>query len=220
MQKRRLQAILVIMVVGLFLSGCGTKKGKTANDNIADMNQEDTAAEGEEKQGNKLFAVTAIDTNRKILTLYDCETRQEKPYNYNGATYIHDKYGGSMTIGQLSQGELVTIESSEDMLVDVRVSDEAFRYDDLHNFTLDQENKTLTVGGSTYFFDDSLLIYQDSSKLTLSEISEYDTICLRGMDKKIYTIQIMTGHGTVVLENEDVFLGGYITIGNLMSVKV
>ena len=164
--------------------------------------------------------MTAIDHERSTLTLQDWETTREKPFTYNGATYFKGKYGDNLTVSQISAGELVSVERRGETLTNVQVASDGFSYDDLHNFTLDMEKQIVSVGGSTYFFDDKVAAFHGSSKISLSEISAQDTICLRGIDRQIYTIQVQSGHGTVVLENTDVFQGGYITIGNQLSMKI
>ena len=114
----------------------------------------------------------------------------------------------------------MSVERRGETLTNVQVASDGFSYDDLHNFTLDMEKQIVSVGGSTYFFDDKVAAFHGSSKISLSEISAQDTICLRGIDRQIYTIQVQSGHGTVVLENTDVFQGGYVTIGNQLSMKI
>lgn len=224
MQKRKLQMIFIIMLLTLILPGCGEKQRRITDGSEVYVKQDkdsaDTKEEEETQEEGKLFAITGIDTERNIMTLRDCDTMREKPYNYTGATYIRGKYGDNLTVSQISAGDLVNIKVRGETLTNVQISDEVFSYEDLHNFTLDTEERTLTVGGSSYYFDDSILVYHDNSTISLSEISEQDTICMKGIDKQIYTIQVTSGHGTVVLENTEVFQGGYITIGNLMSMKI
>ncbi len=223
MQKRK--GVFVFLAVCLMvLAGCGGQGegGKITDGREALKGKEDGYIEEVEilKETDKLYIVTAIDTERSVITLQDWETAREKPFNYTGATYFKGKYGDNLTVSQISVGELVTIERRGETLVNVQISDEVFSYDDLYHFTLDLAKQTLSVGGSTYFFDDKVSAYHGNSKISLSEISEQDTICLRGIDKQIYTIQVLAGHGTVALKNTDIFQGGYITIGNLISMKV
>ena len=225
MQKKKIYLIFITIILCSFLSGCGEKKKRVTDGSEVYVKSQNDKKEEEEMeelpQGREsLFVVSAIDAERKIITLRDYETTREKPYNYSGATFIKGKYGDNLTMDQIPVGELVTIEQIGDDLSKIQVSNEVFSYDDLYNFTLDMDKKILTVGGSTYFLDDNVLAYHNNSKISLSEISEHDTVCLRGVDRQIYTIQVTAGHGTVVLENIDVFQGGYITIGNLMSMKI
>ncbi len=219
--------ILLAAALALFLSACGRQEGSRLTDGseayAARGTQKAAAEEPEEESSEgaeKLFAVTALDEAHKILTLYDYGAMREKPYSYDLATYVHGKYGDSLTVGQLAIGELVTIETKGEKLADVTVSEDAFSYGNVHEFTIDREEKTLEVGGTTYFYGDDVLAFQDARKIPLSEISTWDTICLRGVDRQVYTIQVLTGHGTVALLNTELFQGGYITIGNMVAMKI
>lgn len=224
MQKKNIYMILLAALLGLLLAGC-KESGSKLTDGRESLNgreKEEGFIEEVEilKETDKLYVVTAIDTERSMITLQDWDTTREKPFNYTGATYFKGKYGDNLTVSQISVGELVTVERRGETLVNVQISEEVFSYDDLYHFTLDLTKQTLSVGGSTYFFDDKVAAYHGNSKISLSEISEQDTICLRGIDRQIYTIQVLAGHGTVALKNAEVFQGGYITIGNLLSMKI
>ena len=222
MQKRNRRFVFIAACLVLLLAGCGGRGGKITDGRESLKGKEDSYIEEVEilKETDKLYIVTAIDSDRSVITLQDWETTREKPFNYTGATYFKGKYGDNLTVNQISVGELVTVERRGETLVNVQISDEVFSYDDLYHFTLDLSKQTLSVGGSTYFFDDKVSAYHGNSKISLSEISEQDTICLRGIDKQIYTIQVLAGHGTVALKNTDIFQGGYITIGNMISMKI
>ena len=223
MRKKKFMFILCMILSALFLSSCGSgKKGKVTDGSEAFSGKEKGGIEEVEilKEEGKIYVVTAIDPDRSTLTLQDWETTREKPFTYNGATYFKGKYGDNLTVSRISAGELVSVERRGETLTNVQVASDGFSYDDLHNFTLDMEKQIVSVGGSTYFFDDKVAAFHGSSKISLSEISAQDTICLRGIDRQIYTIQVQSGHGTVVLENTDVFQGGYVTIGNQLSMKI
>ena len=222
-KKKPYLMFLMLSLASLWvLSGCGDKKSKVTDGSEAYTGKENEIIEEVEvlKEEGKLYVVTAIDTDRSAITLQDWETTREKPFGYTGATYFKGKYGDNLTASQISIGELVSIERRGETLTNVQVSEQVFSYPDVHNFTLDTEKQLLTVGGSSYYFDDKISAFYGSSKISLSEISQQDTICLRGIDKQVYTIQVQAGHGTVVLENTETFQGGYVTIGNLLSLKV
>ena len=188
-RKRIVRWILAVGFLGALMAGCGDATARITDGRETYTEREiqegagepDTEQEAEPAQKEiSLFVVTAIDEQRKILTLCDFESTRERPYTYTGATYIRGKHGDSMTVGQLSIGEIVEIERKGETLTNVQVSEDIFYYDNLYRFQLDLENKVLTVGNSRYFLDENLLAYQDGSKVSLSEISEQDVICLRG----------------------------------------
>ncbi len=228
MQKRNITFLLLLLLFVILAAGCGEKERRFTDGSdvyvkkdTANTQEEPEVQEEVDDQGaEKLFAVTAIDEERRTLTLRNCENAVEVPYAYTGGTYIKDKYGKDMTVSQLSLGELVTIDVRGEKLALVQLSKEAFSYDDLHNFELDKDMQSLTVGDSIYYFDKSFLAYHGDSQIPLSELSEHDTVCIKGVGQQIYTLQVTTGHGTVVLEDVELFLGGYITIGNVFSQKI
>lgn len=228
MQKKNISYLLLLLLFVILVAGCGEKKRRVTDGSDVYIKQEpaktkeEPEAEEEVKvqEEEELFAVTAIDEERKTITLRNCENAVEVPYAYTGGTYIKDKYGKDMTVSQLSLGELVTVDVRGEKLSLVQISKEAFSYDDLHNFVLDKETQSLTVGTSIYYFDKNLLAYHGESQVPLSELSEHDTVCIKGVDQQIYTLQVTAGHGTVVLEDVELFLGGYITIGNVVSQKI
>ena len=228
MQKKSLHVITLFLLLAVFTAGCG-EQGRRITDGsevYVKRQTEDKAEETEEEETEeeqepeRLYMVADIDTDRQILTLRDCETTREKSYDYTGGTYIRDKYGDNLTVSQISLGELVTIEREGGILTSVQISKEAFSYDDLYQFRLDKKQKSLTVGSTSYYYDEDVAVYNGSSHISLSEVSENDTICLKGVGQQIYAIQVTTGHGTVVLENTELFQGGYITIGNVLSQKI
>ena len=234
MRKKKLYVLVLMLVVMVFVPGCGEQKGRITDgsevyvkrESKEDKNkkEEDDEKKEEEKEESqkpeKLYVITGIDTEHKILTLRDCENTKEKPYNYTGGTYIRDKYGDNLTIDQIFEGELVTIERRGKNLTEVQVSKDAFSYQDLQNFDLDKKKKSFTVGGIRYSFDEDLLVYHGKSKISLSELSDQDMVSIKGIGQQIYTIQVTNGHGTVVLENTELFQGGNITIGNILSKKI
>ena len=225
LQKRNIWVVLPLLLLVFLAAGCGQKERRITDGSEVYVKPQTAEAkeepeEEEDQSFEEIYAVTAIDTDRRLLTLRDCENAVEVPYQYTGGTYIKDKYGKNLTVSQLSLGELVTIEVQDEKLSTVQVSKDAFSYDDLHNFTLDQDVQSLTVGSSIYYFDKSLLAYYGDTQIPLSELSDQDTVCIKGLGQQIYTLQVTTGHGVVTLENTELFLGGYITIGNVLSQKI
>ncbi len=226
MQKKKLHIIMLFLLLAVFTAGCGEQGGRVTDGSEvyvkrqAEDNEEESEEEEEEQEPKRLYMVADIDIDRQVLTLRDCESAREKPYDYTGGTYIKDKYGENLTVSQISEGELVTIEREGGVLTSVQISKDAFSYDDLYQFRLDKKKKSLTVGSASYYYDEDVAVYNGSSEISLSEISEQDTICLKGVGQQIYAIQVTTGHGTVVLENTELFQGGYITIGNVLAQKI
>lgn len=228
MQKRNIWILSLLLLFVALTAGCGQKERRITDGSEVYVKPQTAAAQDEPKEEEteeiqsveEIYVITAIDEARKMLTLQSCEEPVEIPYEYTGGTYVKDKYGKNLTVSQLSLGELVTIDVQGGKLSLVKIAQDAFSYDDLHNFTLDRDMQSLTVGSSIYYFDKDLLAYYGDRLIPLSELSEQDTVCIKGVGQQIYTLQVTTGHGIVTLENIELFLDGYITIGNVLSQKI
>lgn len=237
MQKKKRMFWCVVLAAVLWLSGCGKNepaltdgrevyvKSEEAEKTEASKETEETDETGKTDDTGKTeqeqrYLLTGLDTEQKKITLRAYQGQEEKEYDYTGGTLIKDKYGNNITMEQLGLGEMVTTVIEKDKVKSIQVSDEGFTYGDIHNFTLNTEAKTITVGKENYYYDDDLLVFFGNSKISLAELSEWDTICLKGIEKKVYAVQVTEGHGTVVLQNTDLFVGGNITIGNVLSLNI
>lgn len=216
---------LFLLAVCLMLLGCSEKK-PTLTDGSEVYVKEDNTQKQEETEKEKtsaeekLFLVTGVDTQRKKITLKGCQEQEEKEYSYTGATDLKDKYGSNITAEKLLAGEMVNVKLEKDTIISVRASDQVFTYGDIHNFTINAEAGTIAVGKNNYYFEEDIQVFYRNNKISIGEISEWDTICLKGIDKKVYAIQVTSGHGTVVLQNTGIFEGGNITIGNVLSLDI
>ncbi len=90
MQKKNIYMILLAALLGLLLAGC-KESGSKLTDGRESLNgreKEEGFIEEVEilKETDKLYVVTAIDTERSMITLQDWDTTREKPFNYTGAT--------------------------------------------------------------------------------------------------------------------------------------
>lgn len=229
LQRKKTGSILVLAAAILFLAGCQEKKAAMTDgrevyvksqDSKSDQESQKAAETEDEAAEEVLFLVTGVDTAGKTVSLRSCSNLNEEEYGYTGATYIKDKYGNSMTMEQLAPGEMVNAVIKKETIKSLGISDEVFSYGDIHNFTLDQEKKIITVGKNNYYYENDIMVFYKNSSISLAEVSDSDTICLKGIDKKVYAVQVEQGHGTVVLENTSQFEGGNITIGNVLSLEI
>ncbi|MEG0962117.1 MAG: hypothetical protein RSF88_04545, partial [Lachnospiraceae bacterium] len=214
MRKRKRWKIGLLLILGiLLLTGC--EKEQIESKEEAKPNQEEAA-----KKISSLCFIIGMDTQGKSIVLKNSTTLEEIPYEYTGATYVKDKYGKSISMSQLPLGEAVTVTIQKNQIKEIQVSKEIDTYADVKHFQLNIEDKSLTVGKSQYYFDDNLLVFYKNNRISVAEISNRDTICLKGSGKKVYAIQVTEGHGTVVLENTQSLEGGYVTIGNVLSLQI
>ena len=143
--RKRSMVILLFVLTAVLAAGCGERKRRVTDgsdvyvrqqqvksqEKPEDKEQEQEEPEDKEQEPQEIYAVTAIDLERQTLTLRNCKNAVEIAYEYTGGTYVRDKYEHNLTMGQLSVGELVTIEQQGEKLSAVQIAKDAFSYDDL-----------------------------------------------------------------------------------------
>ncbi len=222
LQKKKIRGLLLLSICFL-LVGCGEKKAELTDGRevyVKDEKEEKSQEEENTVEEEQLFVITGFNIEQNKIMLKGYKEEKEKEYEYTRATYIEDKYGKSITMEQLEAGEMVNVTLQQNTVKSIQVSDEVFTYADVHNFAVDSDAKTITVGKNSYYYGDDVQVFYHNNRISMAEISQRDTLCLKGIDKKVYTIQVISGHGTVVLQNTDIFEGGNITIGNILSVDI
>lgn len=223
-QKKNYGLGVAFIIVMCMLAGCGGKKPALTDGREVYVKDEGTKEKEEEtdkpEQEEKLYLVIGIDTGRKKIVLKDYQKKIEEEYSYTGATNVKDKYGSHILMENLAAGEMVHAKIRQEKVVSLQAAEEVFTHADVYNFKLDTEKKSVTVGKTVYYYEEDLQVFFQNNRISIGEISEWDTLCLKGIDKKIYSIQVTNGHGTLVLQNTDVFEGGNITIGNIMSLEI
>lgn len=215
--------ILVLFLAVLFLvsSGCGQKEeqpkfttGKNTYSGLA-VQQDSTEVEIDEQKTavTGLYVVMQIDTQSEMLTFQKVENGKMLERPYNGGTCFYNKYGDIMSLARLELGCVVSFRTSEDMmLTEVRVSDIAWEREGVDKYSFDAEKNIFSIGQSNYAFDGDTCFFSDDGAIMLSDIGTDDELRVWGIDKKILSITVITGHGEIEFLNTEAFRGGYVML--------
>jgi len=171
--------------------------------------------EQEKLETTKLAIVKEIDAANKKIQLYDVDSRDMILLSYSGGTNITDKYGGIISMSQVQVGSMVDIIYSEakGKLTDMNISTKAWEYAKVSNMGIDLTSKVIKIADQKYKYEDDLIILDNGEFISVSDLAEQDELTVRGYEETIWSITVTRGHGTVVLQEYDAFLGDYITIG-------
>lgn len=213
--KRLLAVIMLGLMAVMALSGCSRSNQKP------EEQEEEQEAEQEAEKDTQLYMLLYTNADTQKLFLQSVETRRQEEFEYNGGTYIRNQYGDNITVAQLETGELIRISYTEKkVLTEVNLASDAFVYDGITKFHVNTEDELITIGDSSYYYDEALKIFSDGGIISLNDLSEKDTVCMRGLEKQILTIVVEKGHGTIALKNTELFEGGMITIGGIVAQVV
>lgn len=242
MKKKRYAAVLLVLGV-LLLSGCGdSKAGKVVTGNYynpkadtagavsEEMNTEtdmenipDTETESAKQAiGTDLFLITNNDMQSQCLILEQLASGKQYMYNYSMTTRFLDKYGNHTNVSCFEPGRVVVIgeKDSGGRLLEIQISDEVWEYPDVSKYSIDEERGIFDIAGTKYSFDEGIYVNSDGVPEELSDLTDMDILRIVGIDKKILSISVTTGHGELELTNTKIFEGSFIQIGSKIFAEI
>lgn len=184
--------------------------------------EEERATERVQTEQTELYMVICMKTNGSILRVFDIKKGRQEDYTYNDATYFLDKYGNYISASQMLPGRIVNLETSRKTgeLSMVQISDEAWEYDGVKRFSIQEDEKIFTIADTKYYYEDDLHVFSEEDMVRLSDIGENDILRVQGIGKQILTISITTGHGLIQLANTELFEGGWLSLSAKTYLKV
>ncbi len=233
--KSRVWIMLLLMGI-LFLSGCKSGKEdavKVGNEIPATVTTKEENKEEEKKEENTvedttkeeqdtMYVILKIDAGEQEVRLQNVETGRISEYGISDATSYRDKYGNFTAISSMPQGKIVTIGAANagGNLSYIQLSGDAWEQDNVEKFEIDTERNMLVIGKTKYYYDDSLLVFLDDEQISLDMITESDRLRVAGVDKKIVSVSVVSGHGYLVLTHTDLFEGGWLSVGNECVLEI
>lgn len=228
MNKKQIQKIIQYMICVVFLlalvmvSGCGKETvddGMTYfHHSIADQTEADT----QETQQQEVYLITGIDQTEESLRLYRYADGIEYRFYYGTGTQFFDKYGNRSTMAAFPLGSLVTIgeQTLDGTLSEVQLSDEAWVYEDITRFSVNEEKNMLMIADRKYRYKDNTYVFSGDEKVDMTGIRQGDTLTVVGIDKQILSVNITTAQGTLALKNTSLFEGSFLQLGKKIFTEI
>lgn len=215
------QFVCYFLFVIFVCSSCGTEGKKTPSISGGnDIPIMPTTASNEEatsfKEDNCLDSiVVGLDIEKNTINLQIKGTGDTKTYSFSGATSVYDRYDKLISISLLKIGEVVRAEfdSSTNKVTKISALKDEWEILQVTNFNIDKENKVISYGSKKYTYTDNIVVIADKKKIKIDKLESVDTVILKGYDKQIDSIIVLSGHGYVRLEHTAYFEGGYVDIG-------
>lgn len=228
MNKKQIQKIIQYMIGVVFLlalvmlNGCGKETvddGMTYfHHSIADQTEADT----QETQQQEVYLITGIDQTEESLRLYRYANGMEYRFYYGTGTQFLDKYGNRSTMAAFPLGSLVTIgaQTLDGTLSEVQLSDEAWVYEDITRFSVNEEKNMLMIADRKYRYKDNTYVFSGDEKVDMTGIRQGDTLTVVGIDKQILSVNITTAQGTLALKNTSLFEGSFLQLGKKIFTEI
>ena len=225
MHRRITQAAAVIMMLALLITGCTSQASNIGMAKDKENNPVDTgfsvSTVGSYDSADTAVVVS-VDAQNNAVTFLNMNAGRQYTLYYDGTTYVKDKYSGPMAISQIKAGDVVDVNflKGKRQIASIQLSPNSWIYDNIGNYDLGGINKTASIGSTTYSLPDDVVVISGGKRAEVMDIVSQDVISVRGIDHKIYSINVERGHGYLRLKNDQALIGGWIEVGNAVIREI
>lgn len=223
-QKRHLRLTLVIGLMLLCFAGCNSVTSDR-NGQKGDAGDGETVVQTESEEQlpeQQVYLLSQMDTEQGRITLLNLLTGRYEQYAYTDGTFFLDRYGSNTAVSSFVPGMAVNVTTRENslMLEKLCASDAVWEYDDVKRFEVDEDNGIITLGDTKYSYDDKLMVFSGEETTNLGKLTEQDVLRVYGVDRKILSVLVVTGHGVIQLQNTEDLEGGWVSLNHKSYYKI
>lgn len=213
---------LVIFTVFVALSGCGRKDDGPVSMKGYASGVEAATEEVTQAEESSLYTVSGADTTLSTMTFLNIDTGRYEQYSYTDGTIFKDRHGSLISAASMVPGKVVTLTlRDKDLILEkVEQSADAWEMDDIGKFSYNEEDKIFTIGDTKYSYDEELQVFSGDAAIELSAVTGQDTLRIQGIDRKVLSVSVTTGHGVIQLVNTQALEGGWLSLNHKNYYKI
>lgn len=213
---------LVIFTVFVALSGCGKKDDGPVSMKGYASGVEAATEEETQAEESSLYTVSGVDTTLSTMTFLNIDTGRYEQYSYTDGTIFKDRHGSLISAASMVPGKVVTLTlRDKDLILEkVEQSADAWEMDDIGKFSYNEEDKIFTIGDTKYSYDEELQVFSGDATIELSAVTGQDTLRIQGIDRKVLSVSVTTGHGVIQLVNTQALEGGWLSLNHKNYYKI
>ena len=213
---------LVIFTVFVALSGCGRKDDGPVSMKGYASGVEAATEEEIQAEESSLYTVSSVDTALSTMTFLNIDTGRYEQYSYTDGTIFKDRHGSLISTASMVPGKVVTLTlRDKDLILEkVEQSADAWEMDDIGKFSYNEEDKIFTIGDTKYSYDEELQVFSGDAAIELSVVTGQDTLRIQGIDRKVLSVSVTTGHGVIQLVNTQALEGGWLSLNHKNYYKI
>lgn len=226
MSKKMCLFLLLFGVCSLVLAGCVKKTSGSGGTAGLYKNEKETTvteATDTDSSGGKtdLVVVVKVDTSASQISVKSTSDGKMYLLNYTGGTSVQNRFGTEMLMEDVILGEMAEVNYTPgtQKLISIRESDDAWENTTVSKWSIDYDKNIMTIGSDKYSFDGNIVVISDGRQIDVHQLNTVDSLIVKGIDKKVCSINVKTGHGYIKVTNETNLIGGLIEVGtNIMTV--
>ena len=213
---------LAIFTVFVALSGWGREEGGPVSMKGYVSGVEAATEEVTQAEESSLYTVSGADTTLSTMTFLNIDTGRYEQYSYTDGTIFKDRHGSLISAASMVPGKVVTLTlRDKDLILEkVEQSADAWEMDDIGKFSYNEEDKIFTIGDTKYSYDEELQVFSGDAAIELSAVTGQDTLRIQGIDRKVLSVSVTTGHGVIQLVNTQALEGGWLSLNHKNYYKI
>lgn len=222
--------ILTVMTI-MSLTACSSLFQNSGDSNGKDVQKEQNqpAKESSQERVDTGFIVTGPDnydsadtailvdknSDDNTVTFLNLELGRRYTLSFDGTTRLYDKYNESVSLEQIKKGDIVDITflKSKKHLTTMRLSAQAWSYDNVERYEMNTVRGEVSIGTETYKLTGNTQYLSGGRNIELMDLNAADVLSFQGLDNSILCVRVEKGHGYLRLVNDENFVGGWIEIG-------
>ena len=204
------------------MSGCGRKDDGPVSMKGYVSGVEAATEEVTQAEESSLYTVSGVDTTLSTMTFLNIDTGRYEQYSYTDGTIFKDRHGSLISAASMVPGKVVTLTlRDKDLILEkVEQSADAWEMDDIGKFSYNEEDKIFTIGDTKYSYDEELQVFSGDAAIELSAVTGQDTLRIQGIDRKVLSVSVTTGHGVIQLVNTQALEGGWLSLNHKNYYKI
>ena len=209
--KRKITYVVVMLLLAFCFCGCTPEQKE----------EEQKTEQVSTEEPTKLYLILENDSEAQMLKLYSYEDGNEYSYSYAASTLFKDKYEGITTSSAFMTGKVISIgkEDSLGNLLEVKISPDVWSYENISRFAIDESKGVFTIGQTKYAIINQTMVFSNGTQIDLEDISKQDTLTIIGIDKKVLSVLVTKGQGTLELKNTALFEDSFLQLNtNIFSI--
>lgn len=217
-EKRKGFAVVLGLLCMLLTAGCSLKKENQKETNPNNTQGTDT---GFILTGPGSFdsadtaVVVRINKEEEKITFLNLTVNRNYILQYDGTTVFSDRYGQSMTLEQIREGDIVdvTFLKSKKRLATLAISGDSWTTADISRYQFDAVSHDVTIGNEVYKVTEHTKIFSDGEEIEMMDLNSVDILTFHGIGNTVHSIVVEKGHGYLRLSGDENFIGGWIEVG-------
>lgn len=225
MKNLKYRSVLYAVAAAVILSACGGSHKPGNNTPAQEQDRVDTGfiLTGPENYDSADTTIL-VEKNKKDSTVKFLNLNKSRYYtlSIDGTTNLYDKYGESISLEQISVGDIVDIMflKSTKHLTSMKLSDKAWKNDGVARYEIDYERQEVIIGEDVYKLTNNTQYLSMGNNIEKIDLNAADILNFQGIGNQVLSVSVEKGHGYLRLTNDENFVGGWLEIGQSMVQKI